>query len=145
MAVTPASVSIAEVRRAHQDLISAEQAGMAGNMDGAQQICQDLLERHPDYAGALQVLAITYIQRGAYVQALPLLVRAMMLNPRDWAVLTNAGRVFLNLDAPECAIRYLEKSLALKPDEHSTLFVLGRALMVIQHHERASEIGRAHV
>ncbi len=140
MAVTPASVSIAEVRRAHRDLISAEQAGMAGNMDGAQQICQDLLERHPDYAGALQVLAITYIQRGAYVQALPLLVRAMMLNPRDWAVLTNAGRVFLNLDAPECAIRYLEKSLALKPDEHSTLFVLGRALMVIQHHERASEV-----
>lgn len=137
--VTP-RVSIAEVRRAHQDLISAERAGAAGDLDGTQRICQDLLDRHPDYFGALSLLALTHMQRGAYQQAFPLLVKAVMLNPKDWASLTNAGRVCLELEAPECAIRYLEKSLALKPNEYSTLYFLGRALTITRRYERAGEV-----
>lgn len=142
MAVATTHVSIAEVQSSHQDLISAEHARAAGDLDGAQRICLGLLDRHPDYVGALSMLALTHMQRDAHDQALPLLVKASMLNPKDWVSLTNAARAFLKLEAPECAIRYLEKSLMLKPDEHSTLFVLGQALMTTQRYERAAEVLR---
>ena len=140
MAVATSPVSITDVQRAHQDLISAEQSCAAGDMDSAQRICHDLLERHPDYAGALSVLAQTHMLRGEYSQAFPLLVRATMLDPKDWVALTNTGHVYLELAAPQRAISFLEKSLLLKPDEPSTLYFLGRALAITQDYVRAVEM-----
>ena len=139
MAQTHSNVSIKEVQRAHQDLMEAERARVAGNLDQAQRHCEALLERHPDYFAAHSTLGSIFMQGGNYASALPHFIKAAMLNPKDWETLTSLGRVQMELDANELAIRTLNQSLKLAPNETRTHYFLGRALIAHQDHDLAVE------
>jgi tetratricopeptide (TPR) repeat protein len=129
--------SITEVHRAHQDLMEAERARVAGNLDQAQRHCEALLERHPDYFAAHSTLGSIFMQGGNYASALPHFIKAAMLNAKDWETLTGLGKVQMELDANELAIRTLNQSLKLAPDETKTLYLLGLALIAQQDHDLA--------
>jgi tetratricopeptide (TPR) repeat protein len=137
-AATP-NVSITEVQRAHQELIAAENARVAGDLNGAQKRCQDLLEHHTDYFGARTTLALIHMQQGDFKRALPQLVKASMLNPNDSIILTNMGRVYLYLDAVESAVQVLEKAVEIDPYDSIALSLLGESYVLIFEYGKAME------
>lgn len=138
MTVAAPQVSIADVQAAHQELTSVERTRASGNLDKALEDCQALLERHPDYFGALSMLGKIHMQKDAYGAALPHLVRAVMKNPRNWECLTNLGKTHFELGAADHAVRCLEKADALSPGHPVTLFVLAEARGRQEDYERAA-------
>lgn len=139
MTAATVQVSIDDVKNAHQRLSEANDCISRGDMAGATQICQQLLEEHPDYSGALSMLAIIYMQQANYSAAFPYLVKASMLNPSDPSILANLGKVYHELDAGECAMRCLEKANALNPNEPMTYYFMGEVMLQRQDYVRAEE------
>ena len=84
---------------------------LKGELRGAQKSCEALLEKHPDYVAALHSLGLIHIAKQTYWQALSCFVRAAMLNPEDWTILTNLSQVYLALGADEMAASTLIPSL----------------------------------
>jgi len=71
-------------RDASLQLQRAEALRQQGQLDLALTLCQPLVARFPDYYGALYTLGLIYADKNQHPQALGLLVRAVMLNPRSW-------------------------------------------------------------
>ena len=109
-----------------------------GQINEAQKICESLVSRHPQYFGALYTLGLIYIDQKKYPQALGCLVRAAMLNTRNWQVLTALSAVYLELDASEMAAHTLEQASVIAPQEPSILVTLGE----IYRDEREYELAR---
>ena len=122
-----AQYSISDVKQAHQTLLIAENHRLAGELDRAQELYEQLLDQNPDYSAALISLGQIHMERRAYPAAFPHLVRAAMLNPKDWSILNDLGEVYLELDAVESAVRCLERALSLNPNQPNLLYTLGKA------------------
>jgi len=135
-----AQYSILEVRDAHQALLTAEQHRLAGELDRAQDIYEQLLEQNPDYTAALIYLGLTHMARQDHAAAFPHLVRAAMLNPGDWSTLAELGSVYLELNAIECAVRCLERALILKPGQPNILYILGKARLQQANYPDAADL-----
>ena len=109
---------------ARSRLTQAEELRQQRKYDRARKICEGLVRRYPEYVGALHTLGLVLADSGDFVGALTHLVRASMLNPRDWRTLTALSGVYLKLHAPVMAARTLEEALKAKPDDVSTLLTL---------------------
>jgi Flp pilus assembly protein TadD len=109
-------------------LQQAEQLRQRGRLDQAQSICESLLQSHPDYAGALHTLGLVLADKENHQQALNYLVRAAMLNPRNWMTLTALSGVYLRLGAIEMAKQTIDQARSIEPREPGVLLVLGDIL-----------------
>ena len=69
----------------------AEELRLAGKLDAAQSICQQLLREQPDYWAALHTLGLVLVEKNDNEQALNYLVRAAMLDHRSSSSLTALG------------------------------------------------------
>ena len=125
----------------HETFLQLEQAEnlrQQGQLDRARAICEPLAGRYPDYFGALYTLGLIHIDKEQYPQALGLLVRAAMLNPRSWRALTALSAVYLELGASEMAARTLEQASLIEPRDPGILLTLGE----IYREEREYELAR---
>lgn len=111
---------------------------MRGELDRARTICEPLVNRYPEYYGALHTLGMIYADKLQYPQALGCLVRACMLDPRSWKSLTALAGVYVELGANEMATRTLEQAKQLQEDEPSIHVTLAD----IYHREREYELAR---
>ncbi len=121
-----------------RQLDEADSLRQQGQLDRAQAICESLLANYPDYFGALFTLGLIFIERRQFPQALGVLVRAVMLNPRSWRALTALSAVYLELEANEMAAATLEQAIAIQPDDPNVLVTLG----TIYSEEREYELAR---
>lgn len=121
-----------QVDEAFRLLQQAEKLRARGELDRARTICEPLVNRYPDYFGALHTLGMIYADKGQYPQALGCLVRASMLNPRSWQALTALSGVYLELGASEMAARTLDQARKLKADDPAIHLTLAE----IYHGER---------
>jgi tetratricopeptide (TPR) repeat protein len=119
-------------------LEQAENLRLKGKLDQARSICEALVRRHPDYMGALHTLGLIYADKKNYERALDSLVRAAMLNPRNWTTLTALSGVYLRLGANEMAAQALEQARRIKPHDANVLVTLGE----IYREEREYELSR---
>jgi len=110
---------------ARQQLERAETLRQARKYDQAQKICVSVLKRYPDYVAMLYTYGLVLADRGDYARALPHLVQAAMLNPKEWKTLTVLSGVYLRLGAPEMAVQTLEQADRRKPDNPDILATLG--------------------
>lgn len=136
---------------AHRELEQAEKYRKTGKLKQALAICEALIDRHPDYVGALHTLGLIHIDRQSYWQALSCFVRAAMLNPQDWTILTNLANVYLGLGAEVMAAHTLEQALALNSDDADVHFVLGQIyqsqreyVLAVESFERALKRNPSH-
>ena len=106
-------------------LQQAEQLRQRARFDEAQSICESLLQRHPDYAGALHTLGLIAGDREDYPQALNYLVRAVMLNPRNWMTLTALSGVYQRFGALEMAKQTIGQARQIEPKQAAVLLVQG--------------------
>ena len=127
---------------ARERLKLADAARRRGEYARAQSICESLIDKHPNYAGALQALALVHMALGSYWEALSCLTRASMLNPTDWSNLSNLGQVYFGLDALEQAERALKMALEIKSDDAPTLLTLGQVHYEQREYELAAMVLR---
>lgn len=123
---------------AHARMAEAEKLRLAGRRQEARRICQSLVRKHPDYVAALHTLGLVLADGGDYEGALPHMVRAAMLNPRDWRTLTALSGVYLKLGSHVMAARTLEEALKYRPDDAATLAMLGEIHQEDEEHEQAA-------
>ena len=122
----------------HARLREAEKLRQAKALDKAQAICAELLRAYPDYVGALHTLGLVLADRRDYEAARLNLTRAVMLNPRDWKILTALAGVYLKLEASEMAMRTLEQAQSLKPEDLSIVATLAEIYREEREYELAA-------
>jgi tetratricopeptide (TPR) repeat protein len=123
-------------------LQQAEQLRQRARFDEAQSICESLLQRHPDYAGALHTLGLIAGDREDHQQALNYLVRAAMLNPRNWMTLTALSGVYLRLGAVEMAKQTIGQARLIEPKQGSVLLLQGDIFREDREYEFARDAYR---
>jgi tetratricopeptide (TPR) repeat protein len=116
----------------------AEELRLAGKLDAAQAICEQLLREQPDYWAALHTLGLVLVDKSDNEQALNYLVRAVMLDPRSCPSLTALGGVYLALGANEMAAQTLEQARSIDPQDPNILSMLGE----IYRDEREYDLAR---
>jgi predicted TPR repeat methyltransferase len=84
-----------------------------GDLDGAEKIYAELLQREPRRADALNFMGMLQYQRGAHDRALDLLKRASLIAPRQAQVWNNLGNVLSGSGRTAEAEKAFRRSLAL--------------------------------
>jgi tetratricopeptide (TPR) repeat protein len=108
----------------------------------AQSICETLLDRYPDYMGALHTLGLIFADQGNYEQALDCLVRAVMLNAQSWTTLVALATVYMQLGAFEMAEHTLEQAQAIRQDDPHVLVAVGDLCREQREYARACDVYR---
>lgn len=109
----------------HVSLGQAYDRHQAGDTVDAQRIYSELIAKYPHYSEPYYLLSLLLIQRNELEQALPLLVRAAMLNPEDYRVRVNLAGIYKSLDAEDLAAENYEQALRLNPAVAESHFNLG--------------------
>ena len=123
-------------------LQQAEQLRQQRDFARAQSICESLLERYPDYMGALHTLGLIFADQNNYEQALDCLVRATMLNPQNWTTLIALGAVYSQLGAYEMAAHTLAQAQSIRPEDPHVLVAFGDLYREQREYELACDVYR---
>ena len=110
-----------------------------GKLDKAKELCEQLLDRHPTYVGALYQLGMVYIDKRAYARALPCMVQAAMYDPKDYKIRVNLAGIYLKLKANEVAAETYKEALALDPTVPETHYNLGKIYYEKREYELAQQ------
>lgn len=113
------------VGESYKKLSEADAARKAGRISDAIKILEPLVDEYPDYVAALHNLGLAHLAKRNYWPALSCFVRASMLNPEDWTILTSLAQSYLSLGANEMAIQVLEQARAIAEDEAEIHYTLG--------------------
>jgi tetratricopeptide (TPR) repeat protein len=124
---------------AYNSLQRAELLRQQRDFAGAQSMCEALLNRYPDYMGALHTLGLVFADQQRYDEALDCLVRAVMLNPQSSNTLTALCEVYLRLGAVELATTTLEQARSLKPRDATILIASGDIYRESREYELARD------
>jgi predicted TPR repeat methyltransferase len=87
----------------------------AGELDVAQRVYQEVLERVPDRVDVLNVLGILKFQRGELEEAASTMRRLLEVDPTADGVWNNLGNVHLQRGKPAEAVEAFKRSLELVP------------------------------
>jgi tetratricopeptide (TPR) repeat protein len=130
------------LRDSFNRLKQAEELRLAGKLDPAQAICEELVRQYPQYWAALHTLGLVLVDKNNNEQALNYLLRAAMLDPRSCSTLTALAGVYAALGADEMAARALEEGRALNPKDPTILSMLGGIYREGREYELARDVFR---
>lgn len=116
----------------------------AGDAEGAESLCREVLSGAPRNPAALTLLAIAFLLQGRARDAIAPLEQVIAAEPRHGVALENLGLAYLMLDNFVAAGRVLEQAASLKGASPSVFMRLGVALLKQDKHQEAREaLGRA--
>jgi tetratricopeptide (TPR) repeat protein len=115
----------------------AVQHHQAGQLEAAQQICEQILAAWPDHADALHLLGIAASQSGNNERAAGYMRRAIALNGSDSTFHSNLGTVLKELGQLDQAVACCLRALELQPDSAAAHYNLGNVLMAQKKVEEA--------
>ena len=128
-------------------LTRAAQLHRAGEVAGAIKLYREVVEKAPGHAAALNLLGLAYVQSGEAERAVPLLQKALALNPGLPSGHYNLGTILQGLKRYDQARRHYELALVQQPNDaelHSNLGTVLRALdraeEAVIHFRRALEL-----
>jgi predicted O-linked N-acetylglucosamine transferase (SPINDLY family) len=98
-----------------------------------------MLEREPEHAGALTMLAVILAQSGRTNEAASLFERVIALTPDDPAAHINYGTLLRDLGHHVAALRSYERALAIQPEHPEALYNRGITLRRLMRHGEALE------
>ena len=111
----------------------------AGNLDGAQALCEDILRADAHHFYALHLLATIAALHGDHEECVRLASRALQVDPRHTEVLSNRGAALRALRRYEEALADYDRALALAPRSATTLNNRGVTLAALGRHREAVE------
>jgi tetratricopeptide (TPR) repeat protein len=85
------------------------------------------LEISPNHFPALVQMAFEYMKRDQFTEGLPLAEKAVQLAPKMYAARNVLGRILLELDQVDRAVKELEEGVKLAPSSPEMHFALARA------------------
>jgi Flp pilus assembly protein TadD len=129
-------------RQPRDQLEEADRLRQQGKLDRAEAICYPLVRRYPNYTAALHTLGLVYLDKRNHERALDCLVRAAMLDPKNWMTLTALSLNYLRLGANEMAAQTLERALAIRPMDASIFASLGEIHRNEREYETAQQAYR---
>ncbi len=132
----------ASLQEAFNRLQQAEHLHRQRKFDEARTICESLIQRHPNYVGALYRLGLIYRDQDQNEYALDCLARAAMLSPRHQLVLAALGAIYLRLGANAMAARTLAQANETKPPNSDALLMLGDIYQEDCEYELARDVYR---
>jgi tetratricopeptide (TPR) repeat protein len=103
----------------------------------AEAILNQLLRCYPEHPLALQLLGICKQRQEKFDESIPLLTKAMGLDPLNPDNYNNLALGYANLDQTEEAIRYLEKAVDLRPQNHLYLNNLALQYRQVGEYDKA--------
>ncbi len=106
----------------------ALQSQRAGNLQQAEVLCGQVLERDPENANALNLLGVLAHQAGRNDRAIDWLRRAVAANPRDGTIHYNLGVAYQMLGRNAEAVASYRQALQLLPDHADCHHNLGLLL-----------------
>ncbi|MDB6092146.1 MAG: aspartyl beta-hydroxylase [Gammaproteobacteria bacterium] len=119
------------------DTIKARQLLESGRFAEAERAYQEVLEKAPDNAEALNVIALAALRTGKAQRAVDLLGRAATANPQDPVTQHHLGRAYEALgDLPRAAMAHAE-AVRLEPAFFIARLYLGVCLEQLRVHEEA--------
>ena len=121
----------------HTLMPRAVAAHQRGDLDGAEQDYRRVLAGSPDHPDATHFLGLLLHQRGESAAALPLMERALMLQPANHLYRSNLAGALNQLGKTRDAERLYREALALKPDHLDTYINLGLLYAAEADHPRA--------
>ncbi len=126
-APSAADAEVAQALRLHQ----------AGQVLEARERYQKIVARHPNHAGALNLLGVTYLQTREPGTGVPLLEKAVRLQTRFHEAHCNLGAALRAVGRYEEAIEACRRAIALQPRYPEAHNNLGCALQMLERHEEA--------
>ena len=119
----------ADPRAGLPELLAASVAAQrAGNRAEAVRLAQSLLDRAPDHADALQILAVALAQQGNLAEAAAVFRRALSVAPDDGGLHFNFGILLGRTGDGDGAAREFRAAIAAAPDHVEALYNLGHLL-----------------
>ena len=135
-------LDLANAQRIQRTLESAVGAFQSGNLDGAAELCSNLLKKQPKNHHALHILGAVRLRQNDPATAVKLLTSATKRDPRNAEILSNLGAAYrLNGDATR-AVSALLKAAKLDPRNASALLNLGNAALDAGEAEIATDAYR---
>ncbi len=122
-------------------LAQARQHHMAGDLAAAEDGYRCVLERQPTHVDALYLLGTLHVQRGAPMEAVTWLERALARQPRHDGARHNLGIAYQNTGAHDMAIRCFEQ-LAKRTPSADVWNNLGVSLQALGRLDEAREAFR---
>jgi tetratricopeptide (TPR) repeat protein len=110
-----------------------------GNLDEAEKLYRELLEKSPEQADALHYLGVTGLQRGKFEEAVSFIQRAVDARPDYVDALVNLGYGLNALGRPDEAVQQFERALAIGPATAPLLANLGGTLEQLRRFPDAIE------
>lgn len=86
-------------------------------LDNMRRIAETALKYYPDHVESLTNVAITYMVKGEYDKALPLLLKAEKIAPKDYIVLSDIALCYARKKDTKNAIKYYELTAKYGSDE----------------------------
>jgi tetratricopeptide (TPR) repeat protein len=111
----------------------------AGDLDGAQALCEDILRADAHHFYALHLLATIAALRGHHEDCVRLASRALQVDPRHAEALSNRGAALRALRRYDEALADYDRALAIAPRSATTLNNRGVTLAALGRHREALE------
>ena len=108
-----------------------------GSLNEARLLYERILSEHPRHSDALHLLGVTHIQHRNYTQALPLIERAIEVNPTLVAAHFNRALALKALNQLQAAQAGVSATLALEPEHPPALHQQGLVLQTLGRTQEA--------
>jgi tetratricopeptide (TPR) repeat protein len=125
--------------KARKQLDEAEQLRRNGKLQAAKKLCEQMIERHPDYYGALHTLGLVLADIGDFKGALGALTQAQAYLPEGTHTLVALSTVYLQMGTRDLAIECIQKALKIGSADAAVYLTLGKILDEEKDYDRASE------
>lgn len=138
-AMPPKAASSAQANASNQIdwLLEAKQAERNGNFPRAVECYTNYLKTHPQDAEVNQRLGLVYYLSNRFAEAIPVLQRALKLDPKQWGSALFLGVCLYRVGQFNKALEPLRFALKLKPDLPEGHFWLGSSLLALGQNEEA--------
>jgi protein O-GlcNAc transferase len=111
----------------------------AAQLDKAEAVCKQFLQKWPDYPDALYYLGLTQLERGAYITAYNSLQKAVVLSPDVAEVHFGLGNALYAQAKCEEAVASYKRSILLDPEFSAAYTNLGRTLLSLGQDKEAAK------
>jgi tetratricopeptide (TPR) repeat protein len=107
------------------------------NLDIAQDLYNQILERNPKHVHSLNNLGVIYQLKGDFQKAKGNFEKVIEINPKHEGAYKNLGTIYIHFKKYEEAISCYEKAIIIDPNNGKLNYNLGVAFNVLQDYQKA--------
>lgn len=136
------AAELAGVDPVARDIETATRHLNAGDIGRADEICQRLLDTHPEHPAALCLIGMAAMKTARFMDAIEFFKRAIAADARNARTQLNLGSALASLGRFEESVACFQKAISLNPDYALAYGHLGKALRALGRIDEAESFLR---